>query len=257
VVWAFLQSNILLLLYSTAEKQGIKMAAPKAGRKRTPPAKKTDAVKPARAARVTRPAPAKVDAAEVAQAVVQKNDNDLWWLILLQGIAAIAFGIIAVFWPGLTLVSLVYLFSAFILAWGIIEVIRGLLSMRRSDTWWLALLFGLVVLVVGVYLVRHPRVSFTALVLIIGLTLIGRGLLDLASGFLTRHDKTHRILTFIIGIAALIAGIIMLFEPEAGGIAFVWILGLYALIYGALTITLAIEARELIRNHRPDSDRGR
>src|SRR5689334_1463553 len=101
--------------------------------------------------------------------MVMRTEEDLWWLMLLQGVAAIFFGIVAVFWPGLTLVTLVYLFSAFILAWGVVEVIHGFLSVRRNDTWWLTLLFGLIGLGAGIYLVRHPHVSFTALILIIGL----------------------------------------------------------------------------------------
>lgn len=180
---------------------------------------------------------------------MQRTDDDLWWLGLLEGIAAIFFGIVAIFWPGLTLVTLVYLFSAFVLAWGVVEVIHGFLSVRRRDTWWLTLLFGVVALGVGVYLVRHPGVSFTALILIIGLVLIGRGLLDLTGATLTRRGSSHRALTLIIGTAALVAGIILLFQPEAGGVAFVWILGLYALIFGALTTALAIETRGHINNN--------
>lgn len=184
-----------------------------------------------------------------------KTENELWWLWLLQGVAAIFFGIVAIFWPGLTLVTLVYLFSAFVLAWGIVEVIHGFLSIRRRDTWWLTLLFGLIGLGAGIYLVRHPQVSFTALVVIIGLVLIGRGLLDLIGAVLERRSASQRTLTLIIGAAALIAGIVLLFQPEAGGVAFVWILGLYALVFGALTTALAIEARELTSDHHPDSER--
>lgn len=184
-----------------------------------------------------------------------KTENELWWLWLLQGVAAIFFGIVAIFWPGLTLVTLVYLFSAFVLAWGIVEVIHGFLSIRRRDTWWLTLLFGLIGLGAGIYLVRHPQVSFTALVVIIGLVLIGRGLLDLIGAVLERRSASQRTLTLIIGAAALIAGIVLLFQPEAGGVAFVWILGLYALVFGALTTALAIEARDFANNHHPDSER--
>lgn len=188
---------------------------------------------------------------------VVKTENELWWLHLLQGVTAIFFGIVAIFWPGLTLVTLVYLFSAFVLAWGIVEVIHGFLSIRRRDTWWLTLLFGLVGLGAGIYLVRHPQVSFTALVVIIGLVLIGRGLLDLIGAVLDKHNASRRTLTLIIGVAALIAGIILLFQPEAGGVAFVWILGLYALVFGAFTTALAIEARDLSGSHHPGSERRR
>ncbi|HEY5805820.1 MAG TPA: DUF308 domain-containing protein [Candidatus Saccharimonadales bacterium] len=178
--------------------------------------------------------------------MLKKTIDDLWWLSLIQGIVAVFFGLAAVFWPGLTLRALVYLFSAFVLAWGIVEIINGFLSIGRRDSWWLTLLFGIAGLGIGTYLVRHPNVSFTALILIIGLTLIGRGLLDIVGAFLDKRSSTHRFLTGVIGFAALAAGVILLFQPEAGGVAFVWVLGLYALVYGALSIALAIQAREAL-----------
>lgn len=170
--------------------------------------------------------------------------NELWWVFLLQGLVAVFFGIASIFWPGLTLVALVYLFSAFVLVWSIVEIIHGFLAIRRGGTWWLPLLFGLIGLGVGVYLVRHPEVSFTTLILIMGLLLIGRGLLDVVDALMRRHTR-HRILSFIVGAAAILAGILLFLQPREAGVAFVWILGLYALIYGTLTIALAFEVREL------------
>ena len=172
--------------------------------------------------------------------------DQLWWLMLIQGIVAVFFGIAAIFWPGLTLTALVYLFSAFVLAWGIMEIIHGFLGISRRHGWWLTLIFGIVGLGAGIYLVRHPGVSFTALILIIGLLLIGRGILDIVAIFIDKHNTSHKALSAIIGVAAVGAGIIILFQPVSGGVAFVWVLGLYAFIYGALTIALAIQAREFL-----------
>lgn len=194
-----------------------------------------------------------INKAEDRPAQMGRAVDELWWLALLQGIVAVFFGLVAVFWPELTLVTLVYLFSAFVLAWGIIEIINGFLSIRRRDTWWLTLLFGLVGMGAGIYLVRHPKVSFTALIVLIGLLLITRGLMDLVGAFLDKRGATNRTLSIIVGAAALVAGVIMLFQPESGGVAFVWVLGLYALVFGALTIALAIEAREYWSEHNsPD-----
>src|SRR3546814_9161968 len=89
----------------------------------------------------------------MAQAVA-RVPMDLWWVGILQGVAAILFGISAVFWPGLTLVTLVYPFGAFVLAWGIISIISSLLGMRDRNNWWLTLIFGVVGLGVGLYLDR-------------------------------------------------------------------------------------------------------
>jgi uncharacterized membrane protein HdeD (DUF308 family) len=172
--------------------------------------------------------------------------DDLWWLFLIQGVLAVFFGLAAIFWPGLTLTALVYLFSAFVLAWGIFEIIHGFLGIGRRHSWWLTLIFGIAGLAAGIYLVRHPGVSFTALILIIGLLLIGRGILDIVAIFLEGHSTSHKVLSAIIGFAAVAAGIFILFQPASGGVAFVWVLGLYAFIYGALTIALAVQARNAL-----------
>jgi uncharacterized membrane protein HdeD (DUF308 family) len=156
---------------------------------------------------------------------------------------AVFFGITAIFWPGLTLVTLVYLFSAFVLAWGLTEVVHGLLSTERRDTWWMTLLFGLVGLGVGVYLVRHPHVSFTTFIVLLGLTLVARGILDVVEAFLNSGDDARRTLLTVGGIAAVVAGVVLLKQPESSGVAFVWVLGLYALVFGTLSAVVSYEAR--------------
>ncbi len=168
---------------------------------------------------------------------------ELWWLALMQSMLAIFFGIAAIFWPGLTLVTLDYLFSAFVLVWGIIEIVGALMSIGRRDTWWLTMIFGLVGLVVGVYLVRNPGVAFATFILLVGATLVVRGLFDIIGTFLDRRSTTHRILLLIVGIAAVIAGIIVVLQPAVAGVTFVWVIGLYALIFGVVTLAIALEAR--------------
>jgi uncharacterized membrane protein HdeD (DUF308 family) len=161
----------------------------------------------------------------------------------LEGTLALFFGVTAIFWPGLTLLTLVYLFSAFVLATSIVQIVIGLTSLRSSDTWWLPLLTGLVLLGAGVYLVRHPNVSFATFILVIGLTFLARGVLDLVNAFADRQARSQRALRVIAGVAALVAGVIILLQPVAGGVAFVWILGLYAIIFGSLTIAGALGLR--------------
>ena len=184
---------------------------------------------------------------------VEETVHELWWLTLLQGILAVFFGIAAIFWPGLTLVALVYLFSAFVLAWGIIEIVRGFLGIGKRGAWWLTLLFGVAGLGVGIYLVRHPKVTFGTFIVVIGLLLIARGIIDIVGVFVDRQNAHNKVLWAIVGVAALLAGILVLVQPVAGGVAFVWILGLYALVYGALTISLSIQARELLSEMRDDN----
>ena len=170
--------------------------------------------------------------------------HEMWWLMLMQSVLAIFFGIAAIFWPGLTLVTFVYLFSAFVLVWGVIEIVHALMSIGRRDSWWLTLIFGLLGLIIGVYLVRHPSASFATLILLIGITFIVRGVFDILGTFLDSRSTTHRILLLLAGLAGIAAGIIIFLQPVAGGVAFVWVLGLYALIFGIITFTIALESRK-------------
>jgi uncharacterized membrane protein HdeD (DUF308 family) len=105
---------------------------------------------------------------------------------------------------------------------------------------------GIIELGVGVYLLRHPTVTFATLILLIGFTLIIRGVVDvIGSLFEGGISATGKVLSIIGGLLALLAGIVVLFQPVASGVAFVWILGIYALIAGPLQIALAADARKI------------
>lgn len=170
---------------------------------------------------------------------------DLWWVGVVEGVLALLFGIAALFWPGLTLLTLVYIFSAYVLVWAFFEIVFSLMSMRSSSTWWLSLIFGLFALGVGVYLVRHPGVTFATFILLIGFTFIARGIADIVGAFVGESASHSKVLSLIIGAAGLLAGIIVLKQPVAGGVAFVWVLGLYALILGPILLVSGLELRKL------------
>jgi uncharacterized membrane protein HdeD (DUF308 family) len=172
---------------------------------------------------------------------ISKNVSELWWLWVLQAIISILFGIVATFWPALTLVTLVYLIAPFVVAIGLIEVIRSLMTVNYRDTWWMSLIIGFLTLGVGVYLAHRPHVSFESFVLLIGITFIAWGVIDIAKAFLDHIFTAHRTYSFISGLAGIIAGIIVLLQPVAGGVAFVWVLGLFSLVYGTLALAMSID----------------
>jgi uncharacterized membrane protein HdeD (DUF308 family) len=170
----------------------------------------------------------------------------LWESMVLRGVAGILFGIAAVFWPALTLATLVYIFSIYILVNGVVDIVESILALRRKESWIWKLLLGFVELGVGVYLVRHPGVSFATLILIIGLTFIAKGVFEVVMAMLEDFSATERTLMIISGALGVIVGVIVLLQPVAGGVAFVWVLGLYALLTGPMWIALGIDAKHSI-----------
>jgi uncharacterized membrane protein HdeD (DUF308 family) len=166
--------------------------------------------------------------------------------LALRGVVAILFGLAAIFWPGLTLVTLVYIFSAFILVSGIISLVTSIVEIGRDPYWFVSLVMGLLELAIGVYLVRHIGVSLATLILLIGIVLVVRGILEIVRAIMNRSASTHRVLAGVVGLVTLIAGLIVLREPVAGGVAFVWVLGLYALLTGTMLLAMASTARSAL-----------
>jgi uncharacterized membrane protein HdeD (DUF308 family) len=164
-----------------------------------------------------------------------------WWALTLRGIAALVFGIAAVFWPGITLVVLLYLFSAWILVDGVIRVVAGVSRLGHHQMGVLSMLVGLFGFGVGVYLLRHPGVTFTTLILLVGFFLIFNGIVEIVVALTSPDTATGKTLAIIGGVAALLAGILMLFQPATAGVAFVWILGLYGLVTGPMLIALSLD----------------
>lgn len=179
-----------------------------------------------------------------------------WWVLTVRGIAAILFGLAAVFWPGITLVTLVYLFSAFILVYGIVDIVEGLMSIGRSGMGWiLTLILGFLQVGVGVYLLRHTTVAFATIVLVIGFMLIVRGVFEIVQAFMDDASASSRTLLLIGGVIAALAGIVVLRQPAASGVAFVWVLGVFALISGPMLIAGSIDAKHLLNNASSSSGR--
>lgn len=184
-------------------------------------------------------------------------NQSTWWLLTIQGILGILFGIACVFWPGITLVSFIYLFAAWVLVGGLIAIFRGVISIGRGGgAWILTLLLGILELGVGVFLLRNPGVSFAVLILLVSFTLIFFGIFEIVVALADRaQSATAKTLTIITGVIAAVAGVIMLFQPASSGVAFVWIIGLFALINGPIWIAMSLDVKRMTDDVRPDKKR--
>lgn len=164
-------------------------------------------------------------------------------LVAAQGVLAILFGIVALFWPGLTVSLLLVFFGLFALIWAIVGIVTSLVSMGAVRLWWLELLFSVLLLGLGVYVLRNPVDAALGFVIFIGLAFIVRGLVDLVEGlFGKERDGDTRLFSVLVGIVGVIAGIVTFVYPVSAGVAVVWVIGLYGILYGTLAIAFAVRA---------------
>src|SRR5689334_14735051 len=111
-----------------------------------------------------------------------------WWALVLRGVAAIMFGVLALAWPGLTLQVLVALFGAYALVDGVFAVVAAIGGRQHTDQWFLLLLEGLLGIVVGVVTWAAPGITATALVLYIALWSVVTGVLEIVAAIRLRKE---------------------------------------------------------------------
>lgn len=166
-----------------------------------------------------------------------------WWMIVLRGVAALLFGIAVILWPGIALATLLVLFSLYVLISGVIDIISSIGTMRENSSWWLTMLLGFVQIAAGVYIAQRPGATLAIAILVIGFMFVIRGILEFIMAF--DLNGSARAFFIIIGILTAAAGVYILRNPVEGGLAFTWVLGVYGLIVGPISIALGLQVKQL------------
>jgi len=178
------------------------------------------------------------------------NDNVYvrsWWVLALRGLAGIAFGVLALMWPGLTLLTLVALFAAYALISGVGSVVGAVRHRKADDDWWLPLLLGLVCIGAAVAALINPALTALVLVMVIAANALVTGVLDIVAAVRLRKQIKGEWLLALNGIASILFGALVFFFPLAGALAVVWLISIYALVSGVLLLTLAFRARRIAK----------
>lgn len=166
-----------------------------------------------------------------------------WWLILLRGLVAIVFGILAFAWPGLTLLSLVLLYGAFALADGVIALAAAVTGRVSAPTWWLVLV-GIFGILAGIVSFMFPGMTALVLILLIGAWAIAHGIIEIAAAIQLRKEIRNDWLLILAGVLSVAFGFLVIAAPGAGALALVWAIGAYAILFGALLIGFSLQVRK-------------
>lgn len=168
-----------------------------------------------------------------------------WWALLIRGIIAVLFGVLALLLPGLTLRVLVLLFGAFALVDGIFAIVAAVreLGRRRTFDWrrvgW-PLIEGIAGIVAGLLTFFWPGITALVLLYFIGAWAIITGIAEIMQAVELRRIIRNEWLLVLSGIASVVFGILLFLFPGAGALAVVWLIGIYAIIFGILFIALSL-----------------
>ena len=173
---------------------------------------------------------------------------DNWWLLLLRGVAAIAFGVLAFFWPGLTLITLTVLWGAYALVDGVIAIWTAFNASGgdAGPRWWLGL-SGVAGILAGVVTFYYTGETTLVLLMFIAVWAIIIGALQIWGAIALRKVLQDEWLLILSGVLSIAFGVVLLAQPAAGALAFVWMIAWYAMLFGGLYVALAFRLKQYKR----------
>jgi uncharacterized membrane protein HdeD (DUF308 family) len=172
-----------------------------------------------------------------------------WWLFALRGAFAILFGLMALAWPGITLLALVIL-------WGAYTIVDGVTSLYLTFTHrqWptadrvmhgvlggLGLLAGLIALI-------WPGLTAGVLLLLIAVWSILTGVLQMVAAVRMRKVITNEWFYVLTGVLAVLLGVILIASPGSGALALVVTIGIFAILWGVVLLLFSFRLWKLTRS---------
>lgn len=164
--------------------------------------------------------------------------------ILLVGVG-IALGVFAFVWPLETIAALVLMFGVIALIDGSFAVVASIAGRRLTPYWWVLLLQGLLGIGVGILTLFNPAITAVALLIYIAVWAIGMGVLQVVAAVRLRHDISGEWWLALAGAAGVAFGILLIRNPAAGALAVLWLIGIYAFIWGVMLMLGGFDVRRL------------
>jgi uncharacterized membrane protein HdeD (DUF308 family) len=161
-----------------------------------------------------------------------RESTSAWWLLLLLGAISIAVGVVVLAKPSDSLTTLAVIAGVFVLVESVFDLV---LSMRsRTENRGLAAVLGVLGVVVGVLLIRHPMSGVLAVALLIGIWLIAVGVVRFVRAF----DLEHRGWNIVLAVIEVVAGIVIVSTPPIGFATLALLVGIAFILNGVAIFAL-------------------
>ena len=145
--------------------------------------------------------------------------------------------------PGVTLTILVIVWGAYALMDGVLALVAGLRMRDNGKPLWSLIIIGLLGIGAGVATFFWPGLTALTLVLIIGSWAIVMGLFQIIAAVRLRKYIQGEWLHALSGLLSIVFGVAVVLRPEAGAVAFAWIIGWFAIVFGVMMIWMALRLR--------------
>lgn len=166
-----------------------------------------------------------------------------WGWVVLRGVVAILFGLLTIFSPAISLAVLVLFFGAFALVDGVSMVVAAITKRQGEPRWGALLVSGLLGIVLGLITLLWPGITAMVLIVLIAVWALLIGISSIVVAIRLRKEIAGEWRLIVAGALAVIFGLVLLVAPGAGALGMVIVIGIYALVWGILLVTLGLRLR--------------
>lgn len=159
--------------------------------------------------------------------------------IIVQAVLSILFGLWLAVWPQATIVTIVYLFAAYLALTGIVSLISYARRRAEASGYQGALVTGVLLLVFALIVFVFPEAVAGIFSIILGIVLVVSGAVNAVRSFeLKRFGGGSWIGLLVVSIAVAVGGVVIVVNPFDTTVAFVLVLGMLLIAKGVIDLAV-------------------
>ena len=169
-----------------------------------------------------------------------------WWLLVLRGIAALLFGVLAFVYPGMTAQVLVILFGAYSLVNGIFTLALAIRAPKGTPGIGTLVLLGLLGIAAGLVTFFYPGITAISLLAVIAAWAVLTGIFEIVVAIKLRQQLSNEWMLILSGVLSVVLGVLVVLMPNAGALSIIWLIGAYAILFGVMMLAVAFKLKGFV-----------
>jgi uncharacterized membrane protein HdeD (DUF308 family) len=166
-----------------------------------------------------------------------------WWMLAVRGVLAIIFGLVVLLFPGIAILAFIYVFAAYAIIDGIVAIVVSLSERGTFARWIWVLVEGILGILAGIVAIAYPGLTALVLLYIVAAWAVLTGILEIVAAVTFRGQIALEWALNLAGLFSILFGFLLFIQPGTGILTILWLVGVYAIVFGVLFIVRALQLR--------------